>query len=73
MMEFESDSESDNSCTISVDELYQEVIANNSKPKVRKLNDFNNLNSVVNINDIEVFEFNDIISNNAGALVNENV
>lgn len=73
MMEFESDSESDNSCTISVDELYQEVIANNSKPKVRKLNDFNNLNSVVNINDIEVFEFNDITSNNAGALVNENV
>lgn len=73
MMEFESDSESDNSCTISVDELYQEAIANNSKPKVRKLNDFNNLNSVVNINDIEVFEFNDITSNNAGALVNENV
>jgi len=72
-MEFESDSESDNSCTISVDELYQEAIANNSKPKVRKLNDFNNLNSVVNINDIEVFEFNDITSNNAGALVNENV
>jgi len=115
MANFETDSESeDNSCTFSVDELYLNVTANNSKPKITprekllsnvknpnlhyeinkvnknvtsskisvtntdethfevdELNDFN----IVNINNIEVFEFNDNLINinlNAETLVNEN-
>jgi len=116
MMEFETDSESeDNSCTFSLDELYLNVVANNSKPKITprekllsnannanlhyeinkvnknvtsseisvintdktnfevgELNDFN----LVNINDIEIFEFDDnlidINLNNAETLGNVN-
>lgn len=40
------------------------------KPIVRKWIDFNNVNNIANIKDIEVFEFN---SNNAETLANENV
>lgn len=116
MMALETDSESgDNSCTFSVDELYLNVVANNSKPKITsrekllsnvnnpnlhyeinkvnknvtsfeisvintdktnfevgELNDFN----IININDIEIFEFDDnlidINLNNAETLGNIN-
>lgn len=115
MLEYEKDSESDNSfSTFSVDELY-EVVANNSKSKTYmkntptdkistpKLSNLNNLHSEmnevhnnvtsdldnspltnlsninhcdpeININDIEIFEFGDILinTNDIDTLVNEN-